>query len=491
MDVYTLSSTSFFGLSSTYPYDKTLKFNENITFTEQGVNVPVNEAFKNLNDNTLNNFSALFLSKKDLILSSFKIDPLAKLEDEGFSTYFAVNAIGTVTPSSRFWVVGEPPVTFNTAVLKVSGDYSGFNNQYLFDIELIDDKFCKILHENEGIIRYLTVDYTGNISFCKDVGLDGVGAYSPQIFYYVYDRAYDYIILLKNINDIAKYVFYNANTESLTLVDPITGTTVPYNIQSIFRVRSRNPAPNTTHIFDPWLSYKKDLHTNSQYVNSEKSIHKIKSNILFHNEFFTLSSSTFNLNALSLKNTNTPENYQSRNNPFFNENSVEFRDYKSLFSGHNQKYGNDNLSLNYETYTTSILLKKDQITYFHIPQIFYPFERLNINDSGLIEAGAIAGDHPIKADKIFKKKADYKYTSHFGDTAEETSGNFLCAWLSGNRDPNAKPIWVDRYYNPKNISFFKALSSRDLQAVRYISIFDCLVDKAYELIGEVDIFDKP
>ena len=295
-------------------------------------------------NNKLNNFSSLYLSKQDYLLSSFKIDPLAKLDDEGFATFFAANAIGSISPSSKFWMVGEPPINVNTAVLKVSGDYSAFNNQYLFDIELLDDKFCKILHENEGIIRYLTVDYTGNLSFCKDIGLDGIGAYSPQIFYYVYDRNHDFIILLKNINDIAKFVFFKASTESLTLVDPITGTTVPYNIQSIFRVRSRNPIPNKTNIFDPWVSYKRDFKTNSQEINHNRSYEQIKSNILFHNEFFNLSSTSIDLNSLSLKNTNTPENFQSRNNPFFNENNVEFRDYQSIFSGSNQKYGNDNIS---------------------------------------------------------------------------------------------------------------------------------------------------
>jgi hypothetical protein len=491
MDVYTLSSSSFFGLSSNYSLDSKLKFQENISFTEQGINVPINNAFKDLNDNTLNNFSNLFLSKKDTILSSFKIDPLAKLEDEGFSTFFAANALGTITPSTKFWVVGEPPITVNSAVLKVSGDYAGFNNQYLFDVLLLDDKLCKILHENEGIERYLTVDYTGNLSFCKDIGLDSLGALSPQIFYYVYDRNYDFIVLLKNINDISKFVFFSTATESLTLVDPITGTTVPYNIQSIFRVRSRNSSPNNTSLLDPWVSYKKDFKTNSQDINTIKSFDQINSNFLYNNEFYNLSSSSLNVNALALKNTNTPENFQSRNNPFFSDNSVEFRDYQALFTGHNQQYGNDNISLNYESYTSNILLKKDKVTYFHIPQNFYPFLRLNINDSGLIEAGAIAGDHPIKADKIFKKKADYKYTSHFGDTSDETTGDFLCSWLSGNRDPNAKPIWVDRYYNPRNISFLAALTSAEIQAIRYISIFDCLVNKAYEELGNIDVFDKP
>jgi hypothetical protein len=491
MDVYTLSSSSFFGLSSNYSLDSKLKFQENISFTEQGINVPINNAFKDLNDNTLNNFSNLFLSRKDTILSSFKIDPLAKLEDEGFSTFFAANALGTITPSTKFWVVGEPPITVNTAVVKVSGDYAGFNNQYLFDIELLDDKLCKILHENEGIIRYLTVDYTGNLSFCKDIGFDSLGALSPQIFYYVYDRNYDFIILLKNINDISKFVFFSSATDSLTLVDPITGTTVPYNIQSVFRVRSRNTSTNNTFLLDPWVSYKKDFKTNLQDINTTKSFDQINSNFLYNNEFFNLSGSSLNVNALALKNTNTPENFQSRNNPFFSENSVEFRDYQTLFTGHNQQYGNDNISLNYESYTSNILLKRDKVTYFHIPQNFYPFLRLNINDSGLVEAGAIAGDHPIKADKIFKKKADYKYTSNFGDTSDETTGSFLCSWLSGNRDPNVKPLWVDRYYNPRNISFLAALTSSEIQAIRYISIFDCLVNKAYEKFGNIDVFDKP
>ena len=123
MDIYTLSSTSFFGLSSKYSLDETLKFNEFINFTEQGINVPVNEVFKDLSDNKLNNFSSLYLSKQDYLLSSFKIDPLAKLDDEGFATFFAANAIGSISPSSKFWMVGEPPINVNTAVLKVSGDY--------------------------------------------------------------------------------------------------------------------------------------------------------------------------------------------------------------------------------------------------------------------------------------------------------------------------------------------------------------------------------
>jgi hypothetical protein len=274
-------------------------------------------------------------------------------------------------------------------------------------------------------------------------------------------------------------------------VDPLTATSVPYSIFSVFRIRPRASTSNKTVLNDPWLSYNKDFKTNSQDINLDRSFNNVPSNLLLNNEYFNIKDKTLDVNVLSLKNTNTPENFQSRSNPFFNEKNVIFRDYKSLFTGSNQLLGDDNINLGYESFTSSIILKKDKVTYFHIPQVFYPFEQVNIADAKLIEAGAIAGDHPVKSDKIFKKKADYKYTSYFGDTKEETTGQFLCSWLSGSPSVTTKPVWVDRYYNPKNISFFKALTSSDFKAIKYISLFDCLIVEANTLLDNVDIYDKP
>ena len=492
MDIINLDSSNFVGLSSRYKEDETLKFNQDIIFSEQSIHLSLNNILKEINDNKINNYSNLFLTNKGLLTSSFSIENLEPLYDEGFSTYIAANAAGTITPSTKFWVVEEPGIAVNVAQVTVDGEFTNINNQYFFDVELITEKLCKISHENENIIRYLTVDYTGNLSFTKDIQLDSIGALSPQIFYYVYDRAYNYIVLIKNINDIPKFVTYNANANDLTLTDPITGTSVPYSISSIFRVRERNPSPNKTELFDPWLSYNKNFKTNSQDINPDRSFVDVNANFLLNNEYFTLSSNSIDFNVLSLKNTSTPEYNASRANPFFDESNVEFRDYQKMNTGSYQNLGNDNISLGFESYTNGIILKKDKVTYFHIPQVFYPFERLNINDSNLVNAGAIAGDHPIKADKIFKKKANYKYTSNFGNTAEENSGEFLCSWLSGSIDPTTSPFWVDRYYNPKKVSAYQALTASDFKAIKYISNFDCLVDKAFETFAkDVPVFDKP
>jgi hypothetical protein len=491
MEIAEITSSNFICLTARYPYDEEFKFKETVMFTEQDLNIPLNDSLKDINDQKINNFSNLILTKNDLLTSSFFVDPLEYLYDYGFSTYFAANAPGTITPSTKFWVVEEPGVGVNRAELNVDGEYSNINNQYFFDVSFLSENFCKVSHENSNVKRYLTVDYTGNLSFCKDAELDSLGEYSPQIFLYIYDRDFKFIVLFKNINDIANYVTFNANNNNLTLAEPLTGTSIPYSISSIFRINPRSKSPNNTKFIDPWMSYKKDLFTNSQNVYPLRSFENIESNLLLNNEYFNLSSSSMDFNILSLKNSSNSDNYQGRGNPFFNEKNVQFRDYQSLFTGSNQQYGDDNVSLGYETYTTNILLKKDSVTYFHIPQNFYPFERLNVNDSYLAESGAIAGDHPLKSDKIFKKKGDYSRTTHFGDTIEETTGEFLCAWLSGSLDPNVRPIWVDRYYNPKNISFLRALTSSDFKAVRYISVFDCLVSEANQILGDVDVFDKP
>jgi len=492
MIINNLNNTNFIGLSSRYAYNDKVKFKENLFLSEQDLFLPFNEGLRDLHDNKVNNYSSLYLTRSADLSSCMFVEQLNKIDDEGFSTYFAVNAASVFTANTRFWVAQEPAYYTNKANVSASGKYESINNGYFFDVELLDDKLCKISHENDNITRYLTVDYTGSLSFTKDIGLDVIGQKSPQIFFYIYDRNYNYMIFIKNVNDICKYVSFDSEyIDRLVLSDPLTGTSVPYSISSVFRIRPRASSSNSSTLYDPWVSYKKDFKNNTQEINSERSFNNVPSNLLINNEYYNIKDNNLDVNILSLKNTNTPENYQSRNNPFFNEKNVVFRDYKSLFTGTNQELGDDNITLGYEGFTSSIILKKDKVTYFHIPQVFYPYDQLNIADSGLIEAGAIAGDHPIKSDKIFKKKADYKYTSYFGDTRDENTGQFLCSWLSGCPNVNKKPVWVDRYYNPKNISFFKALTSSDFKAIKYISLFDCLAAEASTLLADADVYDKP
>ena len=500
MEVVSLSSANFIGLTSTYVDDATFKIKQDIYYTEDGLEIPYTTAFTQLNDNTINNFSSLYLTNDKELAGSAYIQNLNKLDDEGFSTYLAANALLTIDDTTRFLVVHEPSLERETALCAMTGTYQNINNTYMFDIEFMSDKLCKISHENENIVRYLTVDYLGNLIFAKDGKYDYLGDRSPQIFYYIYNRSTDYIVFLKNINDIAKYVVYNPNLSipNLSLSDPLTGADLPYQNRAVFKCTPRSEAPNDTKLIDSWVSYKKDFKTNSMTVNDERSHETVACNLLLNNEFYSITGSEIGVNILSLKNTNTPENLQARSNPFqigrsplFSEKDVANRSYKKLFTGSNQRYGNDNITLGYDTYTTDITLPADTITYFHIPNNIYPYIQLNINDSGLVEAGAIASDHPLKSDKIFKKTSTFKNTSPYGYASDEATGNFLCSWLSGNCDVNSKPIWVDRYYNPQQLSFFAALTSNTFQAIQYKTQGECLFDSVNAVLKNVDVFDKP
>lgn len=499
MEVICLSSTNYIGLTSDYIHDDTLKINQNIYYTEDGLEVPFIGALVSLGDNTINNFSNLFLTNKFTLSSVMEIEPLEHLRDEGFSTYLAYNAIGNITDESKFLVVQEPEIKVNTALCVMSGSWKSIDSRYMIDIQLLSDRLCKIYHENDNVSRYLTVDIAGGLRFAKDGNLDYLGDLSPQIFYYIYDRDQDYIIFLKNVNDIVKYVAYSSTSlTKLTLVNPLTAADIPYSSKSIFRCASRSEADNKTDLLDPWVSYERNFKTNSQDINTSRSFPNVPGNLLINSEYYNITGSSLPINVLSLKNTSTPENAQSRGNPFqnsrsdlFYESEVQFRDYKKLFTGSNQRFGNDNITIGYEAYSHDIILKSDNVTYFHIPQTFYPFIQLNINHSGLTEAGAIAGDHPLKADKIFKKLGNYKHTSEFGEIKDEASGSFLCSWLSGNWDVNSKPVWMDRYYKPSEISFFEALSTNPIQAIKYITVSDCLFSEVEDLLGDVNVFDKP
>jgi hypothetical protein len=497
MEVITLNSTNYIGLSTSYSPDNLLQFNQNIYYTEQGIGIPLSEVFSQANDSSTNNYSNLFLTQSTPLTGSVFIESLEHISDDGFTTYLAANAQDGITSTSNFLVVQEPDVSINTASISMSGQYQNLDNRYLFTIKFFTDTLCKVEHVNANVVRYLTMGADQVLYFSFDTNTDYLGDQSPQLFNYLYNRQYNYLILYKNLQDIPYYIGYDSTTQTLT---GDTGTAVIPSWPSTaeFTCMPRPTEPNNTLLYDPWVSYNKNFLTNTQDINIDKSTQNINSNILLHSQYLSLTGSSLNVNAVSLKNTNTPENFQSRNNPFqtgksqyLSEDDIEMRDYKSLFTGSNQALGNDNITLGYESFTTDIVLKKDSVTYFHVPQSLYPFLQLNINDSGLVQAGAIAGDHPVKSDKIFKKLANASTTSPYGNTTGEANGTFLCSWLSGGDNTTSLPVWVDRYYNPSKTSFFSALTTRSLKAITYTTSFEGLINAVGPIPGTDDVVDVP
>jgi hypothetical protein len=134
----------------------------------------------------------------------------------------------------------------------------------------------------------------------------------------------------------------------------------------------------------------------------------------------------------------------------------------------NQNYGGaSGLVLGYKANTTEFILKRDQITYFHIP--FFS-STIPLSSSSLIENGAIGGPIPAMADRIMRFRGGYANTTPWGpDGNEVTDGVWYGAWLY--EDPETKQVsWMDRIYNPGRLKFTEDLDGEtsDLEQGGYL-----------------------
>lgn len=236
----------------------------------------------------------------------------------------------------------------------------------------------------------------------------------------------------------------------------------------------------------------------SKMTKLSKCYENLNTNFLVHSEYSTLSglsALTMGVNFTPVKNFLNPDGEQSLGNPLEVFDDCDMRDYFKVFTGTNQIKGDSDITLGYQGYNTSITLKKDAVTYFHMPEDMAPYEWVNINWRraegypssrpnphfrdyvGLLESGAIAGATPATSDKIWKRRADYRDNSAWGNSNDEM-GNWMCTFLKESSNPvpaegkttngrtgytedvDVGPRWVDRYYNTSKLTYAEALTSK-------------------------------
>lgn len=291
-----------------------------------------------------------------------------------------------------------------------------------------------------------------------------------------------------------------------------------------------------------------DLKYNIYYINS---MPYQRCNFLLNSQYHNISGDEMHMNVTVLKNHLTPEGRQAENSPFTHDGSNDFclnyisrdnaqyRTYNKIQSGTNQIKGDDTMYLSYTSNTDTVYLPGDKLTYFHMPESLKPYEWININYRrvpeyidfarewqkqpvavpgslnynyedyvGLISSGAIPGDDPMTSDKIFKKRANYRYFSNWGDSGRagnkgtgsgETNpdedapqwnvgdnfhGTWLCSWLQAcDRDHHEKqygPVWMDRYYDDTKFSdISQVLKQKPNCVTDYISDHSSFGAKGY------------
>jgi hypothetical protein len=167
---------------------------------------------------------------------------------------------------------------------------------------------------------------------------------------------------------------------------------------------------------------------------------------------------------------------------------ISLRDYTKIYTGTNQKNGYEKPFLSFITDTAEIRFKKDKSTYFHYPETAPSLHISVVED--LISLGAFAGSSPSRADRIFKKQADYKNNTPWGESTQVNCqrGTWLCSWLSGNSDdPQQTPVWMDRWYYPGSLDTSHTIFTQHTSAAYDIPsemTFDPGVWYRYDHIGD-------
>jgi hypothetical protein len=495
MSLNPFTSNNNIKVNVNYPYDKAATLESQDFYTDEQLNYNFSVALSGLSDVKTNNFSHLFLTKRKKLSEFFTINPLSPVP-ESFSTFFAFKAVDSTNEHSLYWQIDDNVSLSNpTTNLYLSEVVGDLQNQHFFDIVFLDQLTCRISHEHSGLKRLLTIDSTFNLSFSVDLGLGFLHSDDPQTFYYFYDDANDLLILYKKIFDYPYFVSYSTGTFKCTLVQPPLGPYFPFSSNGIMRMRPHAQPSSSYALEEHEATYKKDTHNNTLNTDDSTSRTGIKNNYLINAEYVNVSANQLAVNILSLKNELTPQNSNAFKSDFFVTDQFEYRQYNKIFSGTNQTLGNETISLGYDGYTQLLTFKPDTITYFHVPSNVYPYVQLNIQDTTLVKMGAIGGDHPVKADKIFKKRATYGDYGPYGNTTSEANGTFLCAWLSASVSPNTKPIWVDRYYNPSQVSFTQALTTAnntsyisDFQNLNVPPVLNAVFDKPSDLYFEPGVY---
>jgi hypothetical protein len=170
-----------------------------------------------------------------------------------------------------------------------------------------------------------------------------------------------------------------------------------------------------------------------------------------------------------LKNYQTPEyNYglYSKNSELEDGKYGVRRIYDRIFTGTNQINGLDQVYLSYFSNTIKIEFEKNTETIF----TFAPTSsRKKIQESNLIEDGAIAGETPYVSDRLYFKLKNYseriidkpKLPSIVNQYKNIANNSWLCSWLYLDENGNKK--WMDRYYNPAYYSYSEALTSKHVK----------------------------
>lgn len=458
-------STSARSLSSSYTgLDLRLKSSKYVLDTDSVFfKTPL---LNNINAVKINNYSTLYLTDKilggevfefDAVENSDLIDvvtPISVRSQNNLPEFFYIEDTTTDTRKNNY-----------ACTLRKLDDIYIDSRRY-FEIQFIDNIFCRIAHNIEGVSFYLAANSANEVYFSKDFGEFNDNIDASVFEYYINDKSLSLVKHLSGDSGLQRKTLSHVG-DKLTLT--------PYNTGGgnlLFSSNAKFDISNTNQSVIPklnvsWISYKQSENN----IDIRRSQFDQKVNYLASTQYSYVTGNKIDVSLFPLKNTLADNNtvlrgdymtqYVRKTTPNVNQ-----RSYKSLNTGRFEETGNDNIGLTYTFYNKTYDFAPDEYTAFTAPDNLYPYTQLDINDSLFYKCGSLPGDSPHTSDRIF---------SH-GDNDQNNivnNGTYLCTWLSGG---STNEIWLDRYYIPEKTNVATALSSSTSTIFNYKGLGQSIKD---------------
>ena len=448
-----------------YEHDSNLIVNQNRFATQQGLDLNLVNALSGLKDETILNYSDIFLSKSMSVNDVIYLPPPAP-GNTVFSTYLGLSSLTGTNFNTRYVEISSSPNFSLSAGVTITKVLSNTDDTY-FAFQAINGIKCRITSIKDNLSKNLTFDPVSfNCTFTVET--PNVTANNLDIFEYSLDSL-GYLKLFFREED--NFYIIRENRNVLSAVNVTTTT------------------PLSTDIFTTTYKEGSDINFKNDFIYYDKS--KIKdfkvdqpetvldipqNHVLFYNYQSSnnfLSGAIANVDFFKTKNVLSNEYYVNDKLPF-SIDDVKQREYTTILSKQNSETYQGNLQFNYNFYTKEYLFLPDTSTKFTLPDTLYPYNVINIDNSNFINAGSYGGLSPVYSDKVIKRLNPNLNTVNYN----EANGIYLYTWLY--TDTNLlTSYWLDRYYFPKKTSLNVAYSGSNNQIFNYTSELSSYLETNY------------
>ena len=481
MEILSVQSVSSLYTPAVVYSDSTLAFKQEKIQYDQGFVFNSAHALSSIYHNTINNYTAQYLSRKTLLSKILSFNSKSNTR-YSITTPLIFNAFRQQEEKKYVYIyentgLSATDVAKPYTVIPVLS--ATFVNNIYFELEFLSEEFLRIKHNNGKFDFFLNAANDSKLVFLNyESATIPLTAERSDMFRFVIDND-GYLQLFKRVENKVKVITLSG--QELVLKDisksalNVTGDTLIQIIYSyndpLFKINSS------------WVSYDKNK-INTLAPDNTRSSYDRPGQYLLHTSYNNAAQGV-DINYLTLNTDRSEKGVIKRGSNMYtgpsNVPDANFREYTTLYTGNDQEKGNNNIALTYVLYDKDVRVKSGANTLFTAPSSLYPFEKLNINDTRFVLNGSLGGPTPLVSDKIYCK---YKNTTQFNN------GRYLCTWLSANT-PQEYGVWVDRYYYPDVLTKVRTLSSNDSFGISFANNVDSSTLALYkEDIYKEAYFDK-